>query len=116
MEKMKALYEKVAGDSGLQAKFGEIMGDLENSGNEKTQEKLIAFAKEAGFDVSFEEIREFFQSLIAQNGKELSDAELEMAAGGKGGFHFNPFGRNPLSNFINSATDFGNTPIINFFR
>jgi len=114
MEKMKELYEKVAGDSDLQVKFAVIMRDADTAGKAATQEKLIVFAKEAGFDASFEEIREFF---LKQSERELTDAELDMAAGGKGGFHFTLFGPNSsLSNLIGKATDLGNTPIVNYFK
>lgn len=114
MEKMKALYERVAADGGLQAKFAEIMGAAEADGKEATKEKLMVFAKEAGFEVSFEEISEFFQSLFEQN--ELTDAELDMAAGGKGSiFHFNLF-NNRLTDFIHDMNDLGNTPVIDVFK
>lgn len=83
MEKMKKLYEKVAGDSALQAKFEVIMTAAEKAGPEKTGEKLIAFAKETGYEVSIEEAREFFLSLTGQKEGALSDAELDAVAGGK---------------------------------
>lgn len=79
MEKMKELYEKVAGDSGLQAKFAEIMKDAA----EGTTEKLVGFAKEAGYDVSIKEAQEFFKALTEQKDGSLSNAELDMVAGGK---------------------------------
>jgi predicted ribosomally synthesized peptide with nif11-like leader len=63
MDKMKELYEKVAKDSDLQQKFAEIMKDAENAGKEETGKKLVAFAKEQGFDLTVDEIRDFFSKL-----------------------------------------------------
>ena len=80
---MKELYVKVTEDSALQSKFSEIMRDAEKAGAEATKEKLIAFAKEAGFDVNMDEVREFFKALSEQNEGTLSDAELDAVAGGK---------------------------------
>lgn len=80
---MKELYEKVAGDSGLQEKFAGIMKDAEKAGEEAVKEKLTAFAKEAGYEVSFEEMQEFFRALSEKKEGELSDAELDSVAGGK---------------------------------
>jgi hypothetical protein len=84
MDKMKELYAKVAEDSILQAQFAEIMKDAAEAG-EVTKEKLTAFAKEAGYDVSLEEAQEYFKPLVltGQNEAALSDAELDMVAGGK---------------------------------
>jgi predicted ribosomally synthesized peptide with nif11-like leader len=82
MEKMKELYEKVAGDSGLQTKFAEIMKEAETA-RVSTQEKLALFAKEAGYDISVEEAQEYFKLLSEQKEGELSDVELDAVAGGK---------------------------------
>jgi predicted ribosomally synthesized peptide with nif11-like leader len=82
MDKMKELYAKVAGDTALQAKFDEIMKDAAKGG-EAVKEKLTAFAKEAGYDVSMEEALEFFKALAEQTEGELSDTELDAVAGGK---------------------------------
>lgn len=91
MSKMQDLYNKVAADNELQAKFTEIIKNSGASGKEATQVKLIAFAKEAGFDVSAEEIREFFDDVSKNMEGELSDTELDMVAGGKGGSSITPF-------------------------
>ena len=50
MSKMQELYEKVSKDSMLQEKFVKIMKDAEAAGEKATEEKLTAFAKEAGYD------------------------------------------------------------------
>ena len=83
MEKMKELYGKVAKDNGLQAKFAEIINGAENAGEEATKEKLVAFAKEAGYEVSFDEAQEFFKALSEKKEGILSDEELDAVAGGK---------------------------------
>lgn len=81
MDRMKELYEKVAKDSALQAKLNAIISDAEKA---TTGEKLKAFAKEAGFDISLDEMKAFFKELNEKEGA-LSDAELDMVAGGKDG-------------------------------
>lgn len=83
MEKMKALYEKVAGDSKLQAKFTDIMKDSETDSADETKNKLLDFAKEVGYDVDYEEIQAFFNNLSDQQSGELSETELDAVAGGK---------------------------------
>lgn len=83
MSKMKELYEKVAADDVLQEKFAQIIKDAEKAGKEETEVKLAAFAKEAGSDVTVEEMQAFFKELAETNQNELSDAELDMVAGGK---------------------------------
>jgi predicted ribosomally synthesized peptide with nif11-like leader len=83
MDKMKELYEKVAKDSALQAKFADIMKVAEEAGLESTKKKLAAFAKDAGFDVTLEEVQAFFKELSQKTEGELSDTELDMVAGGK---------------------------------
>jgi hypothetical protein len=85
MDKMKELYEKVAKDASLQAKLNGILKNTEQAGEAATGEKLAAFAKEAGYAVSFDEAQEFFKALSQKNERALSDAELDMVAGGKDG-------------------------------
>lgn len=79
MSNMKELYEKVAADSALQAKFNEIMSAAEKDGKESTEAKLIAFAKEAGYAVTADEMKAYLE----RQG-ELTDSELDLVAGGKG--------------------------------
>lgn len=88
MEKMKQLYEKVAADSTLQEKFSKIMSEAETAGETATGEKLTAFAKEAGFDVTIEEVQDFFSKLSESEKGELSESELDMVAGGKSAMGF----------------------------
>ncbi len=83
MSQMEKLYQKVAADSELQAKFAEIMKDAEKVGEEVAKEKLIAFAKEAGYDVTVDEMQEFFKELAKAKEGELSDVEMDQVAGGK---------------------------------
>ncbi len=125
---MKELYEKVANDTALQGKFAEILRDAETDEKAPIKEKLVAFAKEAGYEVSFEEIGAFFKSLLEETEKELSDAELEMAAGGKGGgfggflrsiysyIDPTPYNRNNLVyRFTNIIYEYDKKPITDFF-
>lgn len=83
MDKMKQLYEKVAADNELQAKFAEIIKGVEKAGQEATEAKLVAFAKGEGYEVSLDEMRDFFRRLAEAEEGELSDAELDAVAGGK---------------------------------
>lgn len=87
---MNGLYSKVAGDPVLQQKFSQIMADAELYGQTgdpsvqtATEEKLQAFAKEAGYDISIQEMKDFFQGMATQTEGELSDMELDQVAGGK---------------------------------
>jgi predicted ribosomally synthesized peptide with nif11-like leader len=109
MEKMKQLYEKVAADSSLQAKFNAILSDAEKAGEAVTGEKLAAFAKEAGFEVSLDEMKTFFKALAEKGEGELSDTELDMVAGGKslsGIFHvFTSVASGGISCAVNSAAE-----------
>jgi len=65
------------------------MKGAEEAGEAVTGEKLVAFAKEAGYDIDLEEMQNFFKDLINQNKGELSDVELDMVAGGKGALKSN---------------------------
>ena len=84
MSKMKELYEKVSADKSLQEEFGSILQDAEKTGEADTKEKLIKFAKAQGYDISIEEMQAFFSKITEKNSTELSAAELDMVAGGKG--------------------------------
>ncbi|MCQ6274749.1 Nif11 family protein [Bacillus sp. V3B] len=68
MSKLNELYLKVLADSSLQAKFLEIVKDVETVGHEVTGEKLVVFAKEAGYDVTVAEIAAFLKNLAPQQG------------------------------------------------
>lgn len=96
MSQMKALYEKVSKDQSLQQKFIDIMRGTEADGKEVVSEKLLAFAKEAGYTVTMEEMNAYFKELTMQEKAELSESELDMVAGGK------MTGRG-IINIINSA-------------
>ena len=83
MTQMKALYEKVAADLTLQEKFNGILQDAEKVGEDETRDRLLSFAKEAGYEIGIDEMQEFFQNLAQAREGELSDLELDMVAGGK---------------------------------
>jgi predicted ribosomally synthesized peptide with nif11-like leader len=85
MSKMDELYQKVAGDAELQKKFFGILDETENLSAAGTEEKLTAFAKDAGFEISIGEMQKFFKDLIEGSQDQLSEVELDMVAGGKGG-------------------------------
>lgn len=83
MSGMQELYQKVAADGILQEKFNAIMKDAETDGEEITKERLAAFSKEAGYEISMAEMQGFFKEMAAPKVGELSDTELDMVAGGK---------------------------------
>ena len=83
MSQMSALYEKVAADPSLQEKFNGILQDAEKAGEAETRDRLLSFAKEAGYEIGMDEMQEFFQNLAQAREGELSDFELDMVAGGK---------------------------------
>jgi predicted ribosomally synthesized peptide with nif11-like leader len=83
MSKMNELYEKVAASSTLQEKFAEIIKNAEVAGEEATKEKMVDFAKEAGYDVTVDELQKFFKGLVESEEGALSDVELDQVAGGK---------------------------------
>lgn len=85
MSQMNELYQKVAGDAALQANFAAIAKDAESAETGATEERLVAFAKEAGFDVSIEEAKAYFAEMAETQatGAELTDTELDAVAGGK---------------------------------
>jgi predicted ribosomally synthesized peptide with nif11-like leader len=67
-EQLKAFLEKVKGDTSLQ---GKLNGAAD-------ADAVVEIAKEAGFSITAEDI----QSMNRQSTAELSDEELEGAAGG----------------------------------
>jgi len=81
MSKMKELYLKVAADAGLQEKANKIFETTEDAA--VTVTKLVEFAKEQGYEVTVEEVKEFFKSQSEKSSGELDDDELESVAGGK---------------------------------
>lgn len=85
MNRMKELYQKVAEDSRLQKRFFEILDETGNLTAADTAGKLTAFAADAGFKVGIGEIQDFFKTLIEGSQEQLSEMELDMVAGGKGG-------------------------------
>lgn len=85
MSKMGDLYIKVSADPELQSRYREIMKANSGTGAdvEAVKAELTAFASEQGFDVSWDEIRDFFRNLSEKPAEMLSEAELDMVAGGK---------------------------------
>ncbi len=81
-EQLKAFLEAVKADAGLQEK-------LKAAGN---ADAVVAIAKELGFMISADELQ---RAQVA--GEELSDAELEVVAGG---FFSAPWGRGGPNKFF----------------
>lgn len=82
MSAMQELYDKVANDSKLQAEFAGIIEQYSGK-PEELKEKLLGFAKNAGYPVDYEEARSFFARAAERSRSELSEQELDSVAGGK---------------------------------
>jgi predicted ribosomally synthesized peptide with nif11-like leader len=82
MEEMKTFYEKVSKSPMLREKLVWIANEATVAGRKKTKERLIDFVKDAGFDITIEDMRDFFADLAEKKNAELTDAELETVAGG----------------------------------
>lgn len=85
MSQMQELFEKVSKDAALQEKFLTIIHEAKGAGKEAAEAKLTAFAKEAGYEVTLEEMAVYFGTLASKSDGELSETELDLVAGGKGG-------------------------------
>lgn len=83
MEKMRELYGKVAKNNELQKKLTRIANEAKEVGTEKTNQRLIKFAECVGYDLSIQEMQDFFTEFAEEKSAELSDSELDMVAGGK---------------------------------
>ena len=83
MDNIEELYNKVAADETLQAKFNEIIKNEQKEASAELIKKLQLFAKEAGYEVTADDIKKFFEDLSEKQSGPLSDAELDMVAGGK---------------------------------
>lgn len=86
MEKFTAFYQRVTSDEKLAARVAEILGDDEQIDNvtDEQLQQLSALAKEIGLDISVEEAREYLNREDDRN-ETLTNDQLEMVAGGKGG-------------------------------
>ncbi|MDD4565944.1 MAG: Nif11-like leader peptide family RiPP precursor [Eubacteriales bacterium] len=82
MEEIKVFYEKVSKSPMLRKKLIWIADEATIAGQKKTKERLIDFVKDAGFDITIEEMRDFFADLAEKKNAEMTDAELETVAGG----------------------------------
>lgn len=82
MSQMQELYKKVLTDITLQEKLSGVIKDAEKAGEDAIGRKLIAFAKDAGYDVTIDDMKEFFNETAKLKDGALSDSDLEMVAGG----------------------------------
>ena len=84
MKQMQELYNKTAQSEELQEKLTAILKDAKKDGKETFEAKLTGFAKEAGYDLSLRDLMEFIDRLPAkEKDTELTEAELDLVAGGK---------------------------------
>lgn len=82
MDKFTAFYNKVTSDEELAAKVAKIFDGNYDEINDEQLQQLSALAKEVGLDISVEEGKEYFNR---EDEDQLSETELDMVAGGKGG-------------------------------
>lgn len=82
MGNLKEIFDAVSNDRNLQSKFKEVIRKSEGVGQEEAERNLRAFAKDAGFEVTTDDIVSFSKELTGTNA-ELSELELDMVAGGK---------------------------------
>ncbi len=82
MQKTIELFEKVAKDKDLHAKYLEIIESSGESGEDAAYKKLIDFAKDSGYDITVDEMQEYFNGIAASKEGELPDSELDKVAGG----------------------------------
>lgn len=81
MSQAVEFFKKVSEDSVLKSV---VAGAVEKAGSKDDEVLAVAkIAKEAGFDVSADELKAFVVSALKQAG-ELADSELENVAGGVG--------------------------------
>lgn len=82
MDKFTAFYQRITTDEALAARVTEILGDDEQIDNvtDEQLQQLSALAKEIGLDISVEEAKEY---LNREDDEKLTNAELDMVAGGK---------------------------------
>jgi predicted ribosomally synthesized peptide with nif11-like leader len=83
LENVKAFYEVVKKDQGLQGKIAQMA----QTNPKEVEATVIKLAGEKGYQFTLDEVKTFAKNLASTmptNG-ELSDSELEAVAGGKGG-------------------------------
>ena len=81
MSKMADFYSKVMADAELQSKLKGILGDKTIAdASDAELEKIGALAKEAGFEITLAEAKEY----LSANEAVVSDEALDAVAGGRG--------------------------------
>lgn len=82
MSKISDFYAKAMADESAKAKLEAILGGKEFSeASEEELTKIGELAKELGYEITLEEVKEFLNPAEA----ELEDDDLDTVAGGKGG-------------------------------
>lgn len=79
MELFEKFLKKVVEDKELQEKFKEILVNKEITDKTAATVKL---AEEYGIGLKAEDIKAFVEAAKDENGNELTDAQLDMVAGG----------------------------------
>ena len=92
-ENVRKFYTELAENKELQEKLKKAEKDFDGDGSDKeavVQEVLIPVAKEAGYDITVEDIRTYEREKAADKG--ISEEELENVSGGSGYCEFLGFG------------------------
>ncbi len=82
MNKFIEFYNYVSENHDARAKLEALMGQRETMEKGAYFDAMIAFAKENGFEFQKEEVIKYFEENFSNS--ELSDADLDAVAGGKG--------------------------------
>lgn len=82
MDNLKVFYSKVMADENLAEKFNKILDETDDEISDEDIQKVIALAKTVDVEITADEIKNFIK-LQEKNPETLTDAELEMVAGGK---------------------------------
>ena len=81
MNKIAEFYNKVMSGEALKEKFTAIVGNVApDKLSDEALGKLAELAKEAGFEITVAEAKEYFKPVEG----EISDDDLDKVAGGKG--------------------------------
>jgi predicted ribosomally synthesized peptide with nif11-like leader len=81
-EFVKKLYQDESMRDALSEKLGVTSVEFIRPADQESGEKIISVAKEWGYEFNLTEIQEAYKALLVEHSGELSEAELEMVAGG----------------------------------
>lgn len=77
-------FKKIRTDEKTRSRFGAIQAGLVEKTMAELSEKLVALGVESGFDVTMEDLRDIYRTMVEQANasRELTEGELDAAVGG----------------------------------